>query len=84
MITLDAPLEEVRKKTREAIATLTKNEFQGLIILTLGGMNVRTTTIWERVEPIFVQYDSSPFPLPHPEAFVEMGHIAKERKENED
>lgn len=83
MITLDADLEEVQKLTRTTIASLTKNEFQGLIILTLGGFNARTSDIWEKVEPIFVQYDGADYPLPHPEAIVEMGKIANERKKNE-
>ena len=84
MLTLDADSEEVRKLTRKAIGSLNKNEFQGLIILIVGGRNVRTSTIWERVEPIFIQDEVYPYPTPHPDAFVEMGHIANERREKDE
>jgi len=80
MLTVGADPEEVRKKTREAIALLNEDEFVGLIMLVLGDHNVRTSTIWHKVESIFFEDPAFEFPIPHPVAFIEMGEIATERR----
>jgi len=83
MLTLDSDPEEVRKKTRETISLLSKNEFIGLILTMLGANDPRKMNIWGVVEPLFINDEDYPYPTPHPIAFVEMGKIAKERRKLE-
>jgi len=83
MLTIDADPKEVREITRKVLSLLNKNEFVGLIWLILGDHDVQTSNIWYKVEPMFFRDPVYEFPVPHPDAFVEMGRIANERKENE-
>jgi hypothetical protein len=83
MLTLDSDPEEIRKKTRETISLLSKNEFIGLILTMFGDNDPRKIDIWSVVEPLFINDGAHKYPTPHPIAFVEMGKIAKERRKLE-
>lgn len=73
--------DEMRAETRRVVKNLTPNEFKGLIIMTISGIDVRTSNVWERVKTIFLIQDDKP--TPHPTAFMEMAEIAKERNQKE-
>lgn len=75
--------EEMKALTHQIIESLSENEFKGVIIMIVGGVDPTTTDVWDKIKPLFI-IEEGKMPTPDPTAFMEMAAIAKERNdENE-